>query len=46
MNLDTYSSCLRISSGELKRRDSKGEKKPVPSLRSLSLISSSRELDL
>ena len=44
MNQDSYS-CLKINSGELKRRDSKGEKKPIPSFRSFSLISSSREID-
>ena len=45
MNQANYASCLNLQESSLRRRDSKGEKKPLSSLRSLSLISSSRDID-
>jgi hypothetical protein len=45
--LQIYGDTLRIKDGgDLKRRESKGEKKPQSSMKSLSLISSSREIDV
>jgi hypothetical protein len=43
MNQSRYSG--NTQEGGLKRRDSKGEKKPIPSLRSISLFSSSQNIE-